>query len=724
MTRRVVSCSIRAVLLGVPLALPAMPSIAQQPAGTEAGALEEVMVTAQRREQGIQKVPVAVTAMDPATIERRQVTDSKQIVFNVPNLTGNSNVGQASANSFFMRGIGTTENLATADTSVGVYVDDVYIARQGANNFNLADVERIEVLRGPQGTLYGRNTNGGAIKIVTRKPTADSELAVRGSYGNHDRWDLKLSGNTALTDTLYARANILTQQGDGYIRNTTLGKDVNDMDYWGGRIALRQLASDAVEINLALDYSEDKTNGNYASDIAGVLRPSTGDIRTVVSGLDAFGDSITWGGSLHVDWKINDTLSFKSITGYRNTDQDLNIDLSDQPAPMYNLLQHQKSDQLSQEFQLNGDLTDQLNFVAGIYYFDESSDVTISDRIRATPVAVQNQWNKAYTVDVESYAAFGQLEYSIGPVTLVGAARYTWEDRSFDVVQTSTLPGPLFNYTTASLVALGAAGQSIDVDREFCKFTPKFGVNWQVTDDLFAYASYTKGFRSGGWTGRALRADQFVNVDPENVESWELGAKATLLNGRIRWNTSLFTMDYTDLFNTLTVAGVYTVATADAKIDGAETEFTLRATPWLDLFANLGYLDTKYEGQKPVNLADELQRAPQLQVKAGFSVDYPLASGSLLVNADAFYTDKYLITPADLSVTAPLLPAGVDTTGDFTIVNASVGYRWNEGRYELVGSCTNCFDKSYYEGGTYIGSYAAVWTGAPRFYKLGFGVKF
>ena len=724
MTRREVSWSIRALLLGVPLALPAIPAMAQQAAATEIGALEEVTVTAQRREQGIQKVPVSVTAIDPATIERRQVTDSKQIVFNVPNLTGNSNVGQSSANSFFMRGIGTTENLATADTSVGLYVDDVYIARQGANNFNLADIERIEVLRGPQGTLYGRNTNGGAIKIVTKKPTADNELAVRGSYGNHDRWDLKLSGNTALTDSLYARANFLTQQGDGYIRDTTLGKDVNDMDYVGGRVALRQIASDAVEINLALDYSRDRTNGNYSSDIGGVLRPSTGDVRTVVSGLDAFGDAKTFGGALHVDWTMSDALAFKSITGYRSTDQDLDIDLSDQPVPLYNLLQVQESDQISQEFQLSGDLTERLNFVGGVYYFDESSDVTISDRVRATPAAVQNQWNKVYTVDVESYAVFGQLEYTLGPVTLVGAARYTWEDRSFDIVQTSTLPGPLFNYTTADLIARGAAGQPIDPEREFSKFTPKLGVNWQVTDDLFAYASYTKGFRSGGWTGRSLRSDQFVNVDPENVESWELGAKATLLNGRIRWNTSLFTMDYTDLFNTLTVAGVYTVATADAKIEGAETEFTVRATPWLDLFVNLGYLDTKYEGAKPVNLADELQRAPQLQAKAGFSVDYPLANGSLLVNADAFYTDKYLVTPANLAITAPLLPPGVDTTGDFTIVNASVGYRWNEGKYDVSASCTNCFDENYFEGGTYIGSYAAVWTGAPRFYKVGFGVKF
>jgi iron complex outermembrane receptor protein len=361
--------------------------------------------------------------------------------------------------------------------------------------------------------------------------------------------------------------------------------------------------------------------------------------------------------------------------------------------------------------------------IAGVYYFKETADIDLTDLTRSVANGPQSRFNKVYDIEIESYAGFAQLEYTLGDFTLLAAARYTSEDRSMDVVQTSSIPTALFNYTTADLRARAAAGQNITPDRSFSRTTPKFGVNWQINDELFAYASYTEGFRSGGWTGRALRVDQFINFAPETVETYELGLKTTLAGGKVRWNTSVFSMDYSDLFNTLTIAGVFTVQTADAKIEGAETEFTYRASRWLDLFANVGYLDTAYKGTRPVNLAPELQRAPQLQVKAGFSVDYPLAAGSLLVNADAFYTDKYLASPANLSFTVPLQPAGVGVTGDFTIVNASVGYRWNEDKYEVSASCTNCLDEEYFEGGTYIGSYAGVWTGAPRFYRLGFGIR-
>ena len=691
--------------------------IAALPAGAqELSALEEVTVTAQRRDENLQKSPVSIIAVDAEAAERRQIFDAKQIIFNVPNLTGNSNPGQSAGTMFFIRGVGVTDNLATTDPAVGLYVDDVYFSGKGVNNFSLADIERIEVLRGPQGALYGRNTNGGAIKIVTRKPGADPELSLRVSAGNEGRRELKASGNLPLSDVLFLRATALLQEGDGLSYNETLGKDVNDLDYRGARIALRYAPGESFVADFAYDYGKDETNGTYGSDIAGVLRPSRGDYFRTISNVDASNLGRTQGGNLTLSWSLANDRTLSSITGFRSTLQDLNIDLSDQNPSRYQLLQRQDNDQISEELQLAGALSDSLRFVSGLYYFKEDTDVAVTDRI------APNFFSKTFTVDSTSEAAFGQLEYSIGPFTLIGGLRYTRDEKELRVSQTGNQAG-LFVYDTATLIARGAAGQNISPDRRFSQLTPKAGLNWEVNDDLFAYLSYTSGYRSGGWTGRATRADQYVNFNPEEVESYEIGAKATLLDGRLRWNNTLFRMDYTNLFNTLNIAGVFTVQTADATIQGLESEFTLRATSWLDVFINLGLLDSKYTGARPANLAPDLQRAPELQGKAGFSIQYPLAAGTLLVNGDVYHTKEYAVTPANLAFTAPLLPRSVTPSGAYSLVNASVGYRWAEGRLEVGLSCTNCLDETFFEAANYIGSYAAVYPGAPRLYRADFSYK-
>lgn len=716
MTFMKVSSFVRLALASSLVAAASSAASAQQ-ANDEAVALEEITVTAQRREESLQTSPIAITAIDPTIIERRQMLDTKQVIFNVPNLTGNSNVGQTTATTFFMRAVGTTENLATADTSVGLYVDDVYVARQAVNNFNLADIERIEVLRGPQGTLYGRNTNGGAIKIVTKKPSGDSELNLRAGIGNYGRSEFRLSGNGALGGDLYGRVNVLVQQGDGIIRNRTLGTDVNDMEYQGARVALRYAPEGGFEANFAYDFSRDETNGGYASDIAGIIRPRTNSLFDVVSSYDNKGLAKTNGGHLNLNWQLDNGFSVQSVTGYRDTSQNLRLDLSDQAPTRYTLLQQQENDQISQELQTSGNITDALRITAGAYYFSESTDVVMTDILGTSVFA------KVFNVDSSSTAAFGQLEYTIGSVTLLAAARYTKDERDLEIVQTSSVPGALFNFDTAALAARGAAGQDTNPNLRFSEVTPKIGVNWVINDDLFAYASYTEGFRSGGWSGRAVRADQYVNFNPENVESWEVGVKATLADGRARWNNSVFRMDYTDLFNTLVVNNIWAVQTADAQIQGLESELTVRANANLDLFANVGILDTKYVGAKPVNLAEDLQRAPKFQGKVGASFNYPLSGGTLLINGDVFFTDDYIVTPANLAFTAPALPKGVGEVKAFELVNASVGYRWGDDRYEVTAACTNCMDKEYFESGVYTGTFAAVYPGAPRLYRLTISAK-
>lgn len=685
-----------------------------------------IVVTAQRREQSIARTPIAVSALGASDLSERQVVDTVDLVTNVPNLTGNTNIGQSTAVSFFIRGVGTTENLATADPSVGVYVDDVYIGRQAVNNFGLFDIERIEVLRGPQGTLYGRNTNGGAVKIVTAKPGPDPEFSARASFGNYDRWETKLSANVPLSDSVYARANFLVQQGDGTKFNTTLNEDVDDQDYIGGRLAVLALPSDDVTIDLAFDYSRDKTNGGYASDIAGVRRPSTGDLRTVVSGTNARGFARTWGLSSDIDVDLSDDFTFTSITSYRETQQNLFLDLSDQPVSFFELTQTQDGSQFSQEFQVNGS-TGNLNVTAGLYYFNERFDVFLDNVVitAQNPTAPAFSFANTFDVAVDSYAGFAQFEYEIGPVSLIAGARYTVDEREVDLAAVSTLSVPSFSFNSADLIAAGQAGQDIDLDRTFKKFTPKLGINWQMSDELFGYASYTKGFRSGGWTGRALQVSQYVNFPPENVDSYEVGLKANFAGGDVQWNSAGFYMEYTNLFNTLTINGVFTVQPADAEIYGFESELNVRASDWLDLFANVGILETSYSGNQPANLATKLQRSPSFQGKAGFSIDYPLRNGALIANGDVFYTSSYLTNPANLAVTAPLVPPGISRTDGFALVSGLIGYRFgDEDQYQIDLSCTNCFDQDYFNAITVIGGYAAAYAGPPRLWKVSVSARF
>ncbi|HEY8350969.1 MAG TPA: TonB-dependent receptor, partial [Sphingomonadales bacterium] len=642
-----------ASILGLMMAPVVAPLAHAQTAETQDNAmrLEEIMVTAERREASLQTTPLAVSAIDPLIMERRQISDTRQIVYNVPNLTGNNNVGQQTAITFFIRGIGTTESLAAVDTSVGVYVDDVYVARQGVNNFNLFDVERIEVLRGPQGTLYGRNTNGGAVKIVTKKPDAEPELVARASYGNFDRWELKVSGNAPIVeDKVFVRAGFLTQQGDGYARNLTLNRDVNDLDYIGMRGAVRFVPSESWEYTISADWGRDKQAGMYASDILGRVRPRTGSLFDVVSGQDIDNRAKTWGISGNGRWDVNDDIHIESITGYRYTWQNYNLDITDQPTPLYVLHTDTTSKQFSQELKMGAQINERFRLMAGLYFFNEKSDVYLGDELNVfinpdnPALGRLNLFHRKWMdIETKSYAAFGQIDVDLtDSLSLVLGGRYTIDDKSIDVQHTlNGSPG----FSSAVLQGLiDTEGQPLDLSPVYKKFTPKIGLNWQINDDIFAFASYTQGFRSGGWQARVNNPRQFLSFDPEIVDSYEIGTKMALFGGRARLNSSVFFMEYTELFNSVPGAGnTFLVATADAEIYGLETELTVRVNEWLDIFGNVGLLDTKYT-KKPGGdiLGDELQRAPSFQGKAGFSVDYPLqAGGSLLVNGDVFYTSSY-----------------------------------------------------------------------------------
>jgi len=428
--------------------------------------LEEIVVTAQRREAQIQDVPIAVSAFDPVEMERRQAFNVVDIVSNVPNLVGNNNIGQGTATTVFLRGIGSTESIVTLETALGFYIDDVYISRQGVNNLSLYDVERVEVLRGPQGTLYGRNTTGGALRVITAKPGPEASGSVEASVGLHNRWSVKGSANIPLSETLYMRAGAFVEKGDGYSDNLTTKRDVNDRDGFGGRLAFRLVPSDTFEANLSVDYYKSDQNGLYASDVAGIIAPRTKDLFTVHSGTDTSNIGRTYGASLTLNWDLGGDLELQSITGFRNVYQKWNLDLTDQPVSIFLLRTINDTDSYSQEFKLNGSAADgRLEYTAGIFGYKESNFSFIGDEINLwfpgnTRVPLP-YFGRNYDMDVTSYAVFAEADFALTDrLSLIAGARYTKDDKELTMdARVAGTPGFALNgapnYNNATLNGLG-----------------------------------------------------------------------------------------------------------------------------------------------------------------------------------------------------------------------------------------------------------------------------
>jgi iron complex outermembrane receptor protein len=746
---QVVKAMHRTIYAGFATLICAAPFAGAQVAGTEADAeeslrLEEVTVTARRREQQLQDVPVAVSAFSPEEMERRQAFSVVDIVSNVPNLVGNNNIGQGTATTVFLRGIGSTESIVTLETALGFYIDDVYISRQGVNNLSLLDVERVEILRGPQGTLYGRNTTGGALKVITTPPEAEAGGRIEASVGQYERWSLKGMANVPLTDSFYVRANAFIEKGDGYTDNLFDGREVNDVDGYGGRLAARWIASERTELRFAADYYESDQAGLYAADIAGIIRPATGDLFKVVSGTDTSNVGRTYGASLTIDWNLGDDVQLQSITGFRNVYQKWNLDLTDQPVSVFLLYTINDTDSLSQELKLNGTAADgRLEYTVGAFLYDEDNFSFIGDQINLwfpfgrvpLPFFARN-----YDVDVTSYAAFAEATLSLTDrFDLILGARYTSDDKELDIAAFAggtpghAVIGGAPNYDSAALNALG-----VPTDLSFDELTPKIGVQYRFTDDVNAYLSYSEGWKSGGWSARTNNPMEFVVFEPESVDSYELGVKTTVLDGRARINYTGFYYDYQDFFSTATgTAGNFIVFTSDAEFYGLELEATVRATDRLDLFAAAGWEEGSYKDLDPLvfgtSIGEEPQRMPEWSLKAGGSYTRPLAGGGALrLTADyQFLEDHY----------TNLQNSELARSGDINLVNAAIGYEFGDGRYDLTLACRNCFDDEYisqsldfsgiapnqtrFDGTSFNGlSFLTVYPGPPQMVYVTFKARF
>ncbi|MGE0583134.1 MAG: TonB-dependent receptor [Steroidobacteraceae bacterium] len=607
--------------------------------------LEEVTVTAQRREEAEQSVPLAITALSADMLERQQIRNISQLDQVVPNIVMNPNTGTSSASKIFLRGVGEDESFFTADTPVGIYIDDVYIARQTGAMFDLFDIERLEVLRGPQGTLYGRNTSSGAVKLVSKQPTLGEYLGqAELTVGNFDRVDVRATGNLPLGEKAALQGAVLMRTRDGYTRNAFDDKFVNDQDVKGARLSLLAEPTDQFRALFSADYIRERSTPGYAVPLALNAQrdplpdpvPETGNFFTTNSDIvDPKNDLDQWGLSATIAYDLSDDLTIKSITAYRTLENLFFIDADGgvlAPPPSikgrFHLFQDQEQYQVSQELQALGNLMDgRLKYVAGLYFFRENNQqdtrsVVGLPTLMALPIALAGRFDLTNIareeMTTDSYAAFVSGTYAITDrLSLTAGLRYTRESKDFTnhvILPNGTQqvvcinaagaapppPAPVGPCSPASLAAgfFTFTNQSA-FDKTWDDTTPRVVVDYQLTDSALVYVSAAKGFKGGTTSGRdtaAARNLLRIVGDPETNWSYEAGLKADWLDRRLRTNVAVFRNKYEGLqFGVTTSDGGFgRINAGNATIDGLELEVTAVPVEGLELNGSLGLLDSEY----------------------------------------------------------------------------------------------------------------------------------
>ncbi|HXW10295.1 MAG TPA: TonB-dependent receptor [Steroidobacteraceae bacterium] len=730
----------------------AVPPVLAQDAPVSIGAmgLEEVTVTARRREESLRDVPIAVSAFSAERIEATGAPDITWLQQTTPNLTLQVARGTNSTLVSFIRGIGQQDPLWGFEPGVGLYVDDVYIARPQGAVLDIYDIERLEVLRGPQGTLYGRNTIGGAIKYVTRPLGDQPRLDVKYTLGSYAQHDVLASGVLPLGDTFSVGASAAIYRRDGYGDNKFTAEDHYAKDVEAYRLSADWRPSEDVSVRIAADTVIDDSPAKHGHREVPGAGLTTGevvldDIYDTRGGAGSDNRVMTEGVAMTVAWNIDETLTFKSITAYRKGETDTLIDFDSSPQPALDIPGAYADDQTSQEFQLLFE-GDRWQGVAGLYYLDASASGAFD-----TPVGLlgATTFTDGY-VDTTSYAAFADVSYSFTDRLRASlGGRYTRDEKEGSVYRADFLGlgSPYFTNVDAAPLRVRTDYTN---ERTFDKFTPRASVSFDFSDSLTTYASYSEGFKSGGFDmrGDAIFTPDTVNgYDPENVKSFELGLKGSAWDGRATYNLAAFYSDYTDQQITRqepTATGVASFVdnAGSSTIQGVELEGAVAFTDQFSLTYGIGWTDAEFDEYAsftvvsgtpvPIDYADiaHFQNTPEWNGNVALTYLQPLAPnwGSLATVVSASYRDSYYMFEFD----RPL----IDQTTDYTLIDASITWTSASDRFRVQLSGRNLTDEEYKVGGydfytdysaatqALFGNTVTSFYGPPRTYSVSLSYRF
>jgi len=714
------------------------------------GVLEEITVTARKREESMQDVGISVSALSETEIQRQFARDIQDLANIAPNLIiDDTGQGPGGTAAIFIRGVGMADLEKNFDPAVGVSIDGVFIGSTAGSLMRSIDLARVEVLRGPQGTLFGRNTVGGLINIERTKPTGELGGRFRAGVENYDTYYLDGIFNFALTDDLAVKLTAsLRDQGEGYYDNVTFNRDQGRQEYTNLGANFLWTPTDTLELEYTYNREElDQdtpalVNATRPDQLFctgfGYCSPSldttiTGDRLGVAGGggvppeppsfetnittadqirpqfMNAFFDTETH--ILEARWDISDALRLDYVYGRWESDEDSLQDWDGVPELLYHTERPGEWEQDSHELRLTWDNAGALSAVAGLFYWDSEYESRMRSYIGFAVPGLVLDIPQTTNQTTESIAAFFEADWRLNDkLTLTLGGRYTEDEKtSAQFGEVNTL----------------SQGRTTHPSEKWDEFTPRVGVKYHYNEDVMFFATYSVGFRAGGFNGRVASLEEAIQpYDPETVDNYELGVKSELFDNRVRLNATIFSMDYQDKQEELqlpsdqTDTGQKTVVInpSSATIQGIEFDVQAYVTDNLSLRANLGYLDSEYDDfiytdpeGSVVDLSNlEFRRAPEWTGTVDATYEWEVAGGNAWVRGSYRYIDEHFTTATNNPETAN------DSQG---LVDASVNYAVGDLQFSLFGR--NLTDEDTYTHGYEVAglwSYAA--TRRPRTYGL------
>ncbi len=708
--------------------------------------LEEVKVTARKREENLQDTPISITALSGALIQQTKLFNVSDIDQRTPNLAVRaSDNGVSSALQAYLRGVGQFDFALTVDPGVGMYVDGIYLARTIGANFQLADIEQIQVLRGPQGTLFGKNTIGGAINVTTRRPSGETSYTAEVTGGEDNYFSLDGYLEFPLTDTAAASVAVLTKQSDGWQKRDR-GDDAGNDDMWAVRSHLDLSPADNFNSHLVVDFTHIDQNvyPQVLSDFnpaAPLSAPFIGAVlgpigetccATNIDDIDRSHalnerdgeENDTWGLSWTNTFELGD-LTLKSLTGYRDMDSESYRDADNAPQDYFSVGSAFDVQQFSQEFILSNATGGAFDWLVGAYYLKEDGDhfseVTVGaglwEALGVVPLDLTLSYDR--TQEATAWAAFFNTTWHMTRAARLNvAARYTYDEKKLDMYSFRRasqmpilVPGPT-DPGSCTDVAADGIGSSFSCEDDWDEFSPKLGLELDLSDDTMAYASISGGFRSGVYNGRPTATAQISVADPETLLSYEVGMKTQLWDNRLQINGALFYNDYEDrqfLVNRPSGSVESALAlvvdnAADSTLWGGEIEFTVLPTEGLTITGGFSYIDPEYDTFESFNSAtgeiEDLSDRPFTNVPewtanllAQYVFDFDNGA-SLRLRGDMAYKDDIFYSDDEASASFDRLHAD-----SYMLYNAGIAYTSADGHWEFGVFGRNLGDEREIRGG-------------------------